>query len=249
MRRVLAAVALLVMPLQALASDGPTVVFVAASLTQAIEEVAEAHMHAHGGDIVVSAGGSGTVARQIAQGAPADAVMLANAEWMEWLVAQGLVAGEGVTPLLSNRLVLIASVDAPDLPGLDAEALLARLDGGRLAIGQTAGVPAGIYGRAWLEQSGLWGAVQPHLAETENVRAALALVARGEAPLGIVYATDAVAEPAVRVLYAVPEDAAWRITYPAAALTPKGQAFLDTLNGPEARAIFLRHGFLPLGAP
>ena len=249
MRRGMALIALAVMPFQAQANEERTVVFAAASLTQAIEEAAQAHMQDHGGEIVVSAGGSGTLARQIAQGAPADVVMLANAEWMTWLVAQGHVAADDVRPLLSNRLVLISTAGAPDLSDVSAKALLARLDGGRMAIGQTTGVPAGIYGRAWLEKTGLWDAMQPHLAETENVRVALALVARGEAPLGIVYATDAVADSSVRVLYAIPEDPDWPITYPAAALTPNGQVFLDFLASAEARAIFVRHGFIPLGAP
>lgn len=257
MRRGLALIAVTLMPFQAPAlaqapaqtSDAQITVFAAASLTQAIEEIAQVHNRAHGGDIVVSAGGSGTVARQIAEGAPADVVMLANAEWMDWLVGEGLVGGGDVMPLLSNRLVLIAPVDSPDLPDHSAKALLARLDGGRMAIGQTTGVPAGIYGRAWLVKSGLWDAMQPHLAETENVRAALALVALGEAPLGVVYATDAAADPGVRVIYAVPEDADWQITYPAAAVTANGRAFFDYLSGAEARAIFLRHGFIPLETP
>ncbi|MCZ4353005.1 molybdate ABC transporter substrate-binding protein [Roseovarius aestuarii] len=234
--------ALALIPIKGQAENDSIVVFVAASLTQAIEDVAQAY----GGDIAVSAGGSGAVARQIAQGAPADVVMLANADWMTWLVEQGLVTGQGVTPLLSNRLVLVAPADAADLPALSAEALLTRLNGGRLAIGQTTGVPAGIYGRAWLEKAELWADMLPHLAETENVRAALALVARGETPLGVVYATDAAAEPNVRVLYEVPEDADWQITYPAAALTPNGQTFFDFLGGTEAREIFVRHGFIPL---
>ncbi|MEB8388707.1 molybdate ABC transporter substrate-binding protein [Rhodobacteraceae bacterium KMM 6894] len=253
MRRGLVLTALSLMPFQtpalAQGSDAQVMVFVAASLTQAIEEVGQAYTQAHGGDVVVSAGGSGTVARQIAQGAPADVVMLANSDWMNWLTSEGIVDGAGVAPLLSNRLVLIAPADAPDLPDLSVEALLARLDGGRLAMGQTTSVPAGIYARAWLMKSGLWDGVQPALAETENVRAALALVALGEAPLGVVYATDAAAEAAVRVLYAVPEDPEWQITYPAAALTPKGQAFFDYLSSAEARTIFTRHGFIPLVTP
>ena len=143
-------------------------------------------------------------------------------------------------------LVSVAPAGTPDLDGADAAALLARLDGGRMAIGQTQSVPAGIYGREWLEKAGLWDALMPHLAETDNVRAALALVARGEAPLGVVYATDAAAEPGVRVVYHVPDDMHDPILYPAAALTGAGAAFMAFLQGAEARAVFAAHGFVPL---
>lgn len=251
LRRALAlgAVSLLGMQAPVLSDDAPVTLFVAASLSQAIEEVGQAYTATHGGQIAVSAGGSGTMARQIAEGAPADVVMLANSEWMDWLMIEGLVDGGAIEPLLSNRLVLIAPANAPELTDLSAPALLARLDGGRMAMGQVTSVPAGIYGRAWLMKSGLWDALQPSVAETENVRAALALVALGEAPLGVVYATDAAAEPAVRVLYQVPEDPEWQITYPAAPITPEGQAVFKYLGGAQAREIFRRHGFIPLEIP
>lgn len=228
--------AALTAPAQA-ASDAP-LVFAAASLRGALDEAAEAY-----GGAVLSYGGSGTMARQVAGGAPADLVILASEDWMTWLVAQGGAAR--AEALLSNSLVLIGAADAEPLATPTAASLLARLSGGRLAMGQTQSVPAGIYGRAWLEQAGLWAALSPHLAETENVRVALALVARGEAPLGLVYATDAQADPGVRTVYEVPRDAHPVILYPAAALTDDGEKFLDFLEGSEAQLIFARYGFLP----
>ena len=219
-------------------AEGPSV-FAAASLREALDDAAGAY-----GGVVVSYGGSGTMARQVAQGAPADAVILAHEDWMDWLVAQGAVSGAHT--LLSNSLVLIGPADAADLPDVSAQALLARLDGGRMAMGQTQSVPAGIYGRAWLEGAGLWEALSPHLAETENVRVALAFVARGEAPLGLVYATDALADPGVRVLYEVPAGGHPPIVYPAAALTEAGRDFLAFLAGSEAQLIFARRGFRPV---
>lgn len=225
-------------------ADAPLVVFAAASLHDVMQDLAARYP----GDVVVSVGGSGLMARQVVQGAPADAVLLANARWMEWLVDEGAVDPARVVRLLGNALVLIGPKDAPDLGDPSAAALLARLDGGRLAIGQTAGVPAGIYGRQWLEAAGLWDALAPHLAQTDNVRAALALVARGEAPLGIAYATDAAADPGVRVLYAVPDDLHDPIIYPAAALTPRGADFVAFLQGDVARKVFETSGFRPLAA-
>ncbi len=212
------------------------VVFAAASLRGALDAAAEAY-----GGAVLSYGGSGSMARQVAQGAPSDLVMLASEEWMEWLVTQGAVPE--ARGLLSNSLVLIGPAGAADMPEISAEAVLARLDGGRLAMGQSQSVPAGIYARDWLEGAGLWEALSPHLAETENVRVALAFVAREEAPLGIVYATDALADPGVRVLYEVPEDSHATIVYPATALTPVGEDFLSFLEGPEAKLIFETYGF------
>ena len=117
-----------------------------------------------------------------------------------------------------------------------------------MAIGQRDSVPAGIYSRQWLEKIGAWTALQPHLAETDSVRAALALVALGEAPLGVVYASDALAEPQVAVLWTVPPDQHDPITYPAAAITERGQPLLEHLFSGEARQIFADHGFVPVAA-
>lgn len=232
---------LAVMP-QAGGAETPTVVFAAASLRDAMEDIAALYP----GEVAVSPAGSGLLARQVGAGAPADVVILANTEWMDWLEREGAVNPTRRVALLGNRLVLIGPAGALDLDTVDAGALLDRLDGGRIAIGQTQGVPAGIYGRAWLEAAGLWDALRPHLAQTGNVRAALALVARGEAPLGVVYATDAAAEPGVRVLYEVPEALHDPIIYPAATLTEAGAPFMAFLQGREARAVFEAQGFVPL---
>ncbi len=243
-RALCAVLVLSVMPDRVMAK-GRTIVFAAASLQGVLAEIAPLYA----GEVAVSVSGSGQIARQIAQGAPADVVILANAVWMDWLQEQGVVDPSRREDLLGNQLVLIGPDDAPDLVDVTADALLARLDGGRIAMGQTRGVPAGIYGREWLESAGLWAAMEPHLAETDSVRAALALVARGEAPLGIVYATDAAAEAGVRVLYSVPEAMHGPIVYPAAALSEAGATFVEFLQADEARAIFAAHGFvLPAGA-
>lgn len=241
LRRAVLAGLLAVAPQAGMAAE-PTVVFAAASLRDAMEDIAALYP----GEVAVSPAGSGLLARQIGAGAPADVAILANTAWMDWLEREGAVDPARRVALLGNRLVLIGPAGAPDLDTVDPAALLARLDGGRIAIGQTEGVPAGIYGRAWLEAAGLWDALRPHLAQTDNVRAALALVARGEAPLGVVYATDATAEPGVRVLYEVPEGLHDPITYPAAALTEAGAPFMAFLQSEKARAVFAAQGFVPL---
>lgn len=218
-------------------------VFAAASLRGALEAVLDAHDSA----ISVSYGGSGTMARQVAQGAPADLVILANVTWMDWLEGQGMVLPETRRALLGNTLVVIAPASAPAAAPLDPADILARLGGGRLAVGQTRGVPAGIYARQWMKRAGLWGDLSPHLAETENVRAALALVSRGEAPLGVVYASDALADPGVRVVHEIDPGLHDPIVYPVAVVTGQERAsvsaVVERLLAPEASDIFSRHGF------
>ena len=224
----------------------PTVtVFAAASLKDALDEVAKAYKT----PVVISYGGSGMLARQVAQGAPADVVMLANAAWMDWLEDQGVLVPGKRRDLLSNRLVLVGPAGSEPFDQVSVETLSSRLKGDRLAIGQTQGVPAGIYGREWLENSGLWASFSSQLAETENVRAALALVARGETPLGLVYATDALAQPGVAVLYEVPANLHNEIVYPLApiTLTARASDFMAHLSSETASDIFRRHGFLVIG--
>ena len=207
------------------ASAGDAVrIFAAASLQGPLDAAAASWET----DTVISYGGSGTLARQISLGAPVDVVVLANATWADWLVDNGHAPGP-VRDLLSNRLVLIGPAGAAALPDPKAAMLLARLDGGRMAMGQHMSVPAGIYARAWLESIDAWDDMRPHLAETENVRAALALVARGEVPLGVVYRSDAMASAAVSILWTMPDDQHPPIRYPGLALTPDGAAFLDHL--------------------
>ncbi|MEP2027506.1 MAG: molybdate ABC transporter substrate-binding protein [Paracoccaceae bacterium] len=222
-------------------SDTPITVFAAASLKSALDQVAKDWP----GKVTISYGGSGTLARQVDQGAPADVLILANAQWMDWLQDKGIIDDRRRRNLLSNALVLVAEPGhrplAADHPGV----ILNALNGGRLSIGQTRGVPAGIYGRAWLENIGLWQELSPHLAETENVRAALAYVIRSEAPLGLVYASDATDEPGVTVVYEVPVNLHPEIVYPAAAITPRGEVFLKFLSAPTTLQIFEAHGFAP----
>lgn len=238
----LAALALLVgLPARA---DTPVTIFAAASLRGALEAVLG---DAHPAPVTVSYGGSGTMARQVAQGAPADLVILASPDWMDWLETHAPLLPGSRRDLLSNTLVLVGPKGAAALPDPDAVALLAALGDGRLAMGQRDAVPAGSYARAWLTHIGAWDALQPHLAETDNVRAALALVALGEAPLGVVYDSDALAEPGVDVLWAIPGDQHPAILYPAAAITPRGAALLATLSSPGAATTFARFGFTAAG--
>ena len=214
-------------------------VFAAASLQGPLDEIADSWPDG----ATLSYAGSGTIARQISLGAPADVVMLASPEWMNWLADRGHLAG-APEPIASNTLVLIGPAGSAPLEATDASALLDALDGGRLAMGQHRAVPAGVYGAAWLQSVGAWEVLRPHLAETENVRAALALVARGEAPLGLVYASDAQADPSVSVRYTVPADAHPPILYPAAAVTPEGAAFVAHLLTQRDR--FVAAGFTDL---
>jgi molybdate transport system substrate-binding protein len=242
--RILALFALLFQGFGPARANETVTVFAAASLREALTEVAETYAT----PVSISFGGSGAMARQVQQGAPADLVILANPDWMDVLEKGGLLLPQTRRDLLRNTLVLIGPAGAAPLPDPDADTLLARLDGQRLAMGQHGAVPAGTYGKAWLETIGAWEALLPHLAETADVRAALSFVALGEAPLGIVYGTDAAAEPRVSVLWTVPGKRHPPIVYPVAAVTEKGLPLLEVLSSPEAAAIFARHGFVPEGA-
>lgn len=219
-------------------ADRAVTVFAAASLRGALDEVAAAY----DAPVQLSFGGSGTMARQVAAGAPADVVILANTLWMDWLVDQGLV--NKTKSVARNALVVIAAAGTPTLS--NTTQLISRLGTDRLAMGQRDAVPAGRYARQWLQAAGLWQNVAGNLAETDNVRAALALVARGEVPFGVVYATDALAEPRVAPVWNIASDLHDPITYPAAALTPEGETFLDHLTGAIAAQIFAAHGFSPV---
>lgn len=240
MKRFLPLIFAALLPPLALAEQPSVTVFAAASLRGALDEVARGY----GGDVALSFGGSGTMARQIDAGAPADVVLLAAPVWMTWLRDRGAIEADAVVDLLGNSLVLIAPAGSDVAP--DPTDLAGALGDARLAMGQRDAVPAGIYAREWLEVTGQWEAITPHLAETDNVRSALALVARAETPLGVVYRTDALAEPQVRILYDIPQETHSPITYPAAALTDSGAAFMAHLQSDDARAVFARHGFKPL---
>jgi molybdate transport system substrate-binding protein len=231
-------------PLPGRAAD--LLVFAAASLKGALDEVAESYRQSTGTRVAVSYAASSALARQIERGAPADLFISADTDWMDYLAERGLVAQRD--DLWSNEIVVIApaAAAAPFGPGRHG-AWSERLGAGRLAMADPAAVPAGKYARAALETLGVWAEVADRLARAENVRAALAFVARGEAPLGIVYASDAAAEPAVRTVALLPPESHPPIVYPAAVLAgsrhPGAAGFFAALASPEVGKVLERHGF------
>lgn len=219
-------------------------VFAAATLKTALDEIATGYSAGTGTAVTLSYAGTPALARQIEQGAPADVFISASVDWMDALAAKGLIQPDSRRDLLGNRLVLIGPTGAAPLV---LEDLAARLGEGRLAMALVDAVPSGQYGKAALESLGLWEAVAPSVVQSENVRAALHLVALGEAALGIVYASDAVAEPRVTVLATFPETSHPRIIFPVAltlTASPEAAAFLDHLASPEAAEVFAANGFL-----
>ncbi len=234
------------------AAGKPVTVFAAASLKDVLTEIAADWKTESGKEAVLSFAASSALAKQVEGGAPADVFLSADRKWMTYLSEKELVRKDTVKDLLGNRLVLVGGPGAADVeiaPGLD---LAAALGDGRLADGLTASVPAGIYAKQALEHLKLWDSVKGRLAEAENVRAALTLVARGEAPLGIVYETDARADGSVRQIGIFPEDSHDPIVYPAA-LTSTAEGddpaqFLTYLGSDKARAAFEKAGFKVLQA-
>ena len=246
MRR-LAALLLIATPAQA----EEVTVFAAASLKTALDEIATAWEGTTGHEVTLSYAGTPQLAQQIEQGAPADLFISASTDWMDDLQAKDLIDPASRRDLLGNTLVLVAHGEASPVeidPDLDLSALLGD---GRLAMAFIDSVPAGIYGHEALTSLGLWDAVAPQVAQAENVRAALALVASGEAPLGIVYGSDALASQAVgediSTLGTFPPDSHSPITYPAALVAgrdnPTPAEFLDHLASEEARAVWEVQGF------
>lgn len=225
------------------------IVLAAASTAHVIDEVIERFDAGPDDRVVASYAGTSALARQIESGAPADIFLAANAAWMDHVEAQGLIEPGSRRVLAGNRLVFVTGDDAmaPFEPSATPD-LSALLGGGRLAIGNPDHVPAGIYARQALEELGLWSGVRSHLAPAADVRAALALVARGEAPLGIVYATDAALVEDVRVVGTISATSYEPIVYPVALVagrdTPLATRFFAFLTGPEGRAAFARAGFL-----
>ncbi len=256
MRTVLRAVVIVAVAALGLAGTGEAraaevTVFAAASLRNALDEVAAGWQAATGSTVAISYAGSARLARQIEQGAPADLFISANVDWMDRLDAAGLIDRASRRDLLGNRLVLVAhGRDAAPVELADGGDLVRRLGDGRLAMALVDAVPAGIYGKAALEELGLWAAVADRTAQTDNVRAALALVALGESPLGIVYATDAAAEDGVTVVATFPADSHPPIVYPVALTTdgrqPMARDLLAWLDSAAARAAFERQGFTVL---
>lgn len=226
----------------------PLTIFAAASLKTALDALIEPlkAATAHQARYVYAA--SSALARQIEQGAPADLLWSADREWMEWCLARNLIQRETVTDLLGNELVMIAPLDAPVTALNFTEAdIITALAQGRLATSETRSVPAGRYAKEALQTLGLWNFLATRLAETDHVRAALLLVARGEAPLGIVYASDAKAEPRVKIVTTFPATSHKPIIYPLAltrdALIKESHLALTFFQSAPAQKIFKQNGF------
>jgi molybdate transport system substrate-binding protein len=238
-----------------LAAENPPVrVGAAASLREALDDVGREYRRLRGPQAVITYAASSALARQIEAGAPFDVFLSADGEWMDYLAQRSLIAPNTRRNLLGNALVLIAPRNGPaaaiNLRIGPQFALAAALGGGKLAMANPDAVPAGKYAKAALIRLGVWPAVETSVARAENVRAALIFVARGEAPLGIVYRTDALAEPGVRIIDAFSADLHPAIVYPAALLSTSTAAaatdFLAFLGEPPAQAIWRRHGFVVL---
>lgn len=235
------------------AAEQDVLVFAAASLKNALDDAIEAYGAETGTKVTASYAASSALAKQIEQGAPAQLFISADLDWMDYLQERQLIVDGTRRNLLGNSIVLVTAKDSPQgavevAPGFDLAGLVGD---GRLAVGDVKAVPAGKYAKASLERLGVWAGVEGKLAQAENVRAALALVARGEAPLGIVYQTDAASDPTVRIVGTFPEDSHPPIIYPAA-VTREGEGsgaagFLTFLGGAKAKSAFERQGFTLIG--
>ena len=245
--RVLLAFCLLLAPLAARAQE--LTVFAAASLTDAMKDISAQWAQAGHPPLRMSFGSSSTLARQIEQGAPANIFASADQKWMDYLGDKTLIVADTRKDLLGNDLVLVVSADRPQHvtigPNFDLLGMLGQ--SGRIATGDPAHVPVGIYAEQALRKLGIWDAVSPRLARADDVRSALLLVERGEAPVGIVYATDAAVSKGVMVAGVFPASSHDPVTYPFAVVksgdTPEARALMAYLAGPEARASFVRRGF------
>lgn len=244
------AVTLIGHPAAAQTASAPVAVFAAASLKNAMDDVIKAFAAKTTLSARASYGASSALARQIEQGAPADVYVSADPDWMDYLAKRTLIVAESRVNLLTNHLALIAPANSKiSLRIAKGMPLAAALAADRLAMAGPE-VPAGKYGEAALTNLGVWPSVQDKLARAENVRAAMAFVARGETPLGIVYDTDAKVEPKVRVVGLFPDSSHPAILYPAtlvaASKNPNGATFLKFLKGPAAATIFQSYGFKTL---
>ncbi len=244
-----AAAAVLVAQVPPTRAQEPVTVFAAATLTDTVGRIAELYETETGSPVRLSFAASSTLARQIVAGAPADIFLSANERWMDYVADAGLIDAATRASVLGNRLVLIAPADSPldrltvD-GGLDLDALV---DGGRIAMADPDHTPVGLYAKDALESLGLWEQAAPRLARTAEVRAAVALVASGEAPLGVVYATDAAVSPDVKVVGLIPPESHAPISFSfaviAGASAPAVMEVFAFLGGPEARAVFTEAGF------
>ena len=224
------------------------IIFAAASLKDALDEVNVAYQHENSQETATSYAASSTLAKQIEAAAPADVFISADLDWMDYLAKRNLIKPETRANLLGNRLVLIAPVNSPLNLAIGPNFSLAQaLGNGRLAIADPNAVPAGRYGKAALQSLGVWSTIADRLAPAENVRAALALVARGETPLGIVYQTDAASDKDVKIVGIFPQDTHPPIIYPSAVVVsstnPAALGYLAYLKSRAARPTFEKHGF------
>src|SRR6202165_1279733 len=227
----------------ALAQDNSLTVFAAASMKNALDDIDAAYTAKTGIKIVASNAASSALAKQIEQGAPADIFVSADTDWMDYAINKKTINEPARVNLLGNSIVLIAPKDSMiDNVTIGQGFDLAELAGdGKIATADVKSVPVGKYAKAALERLGAWPAAEPKFAMTENVRAALALVARGEAVLGIVYSTDAKVEPGVKIVGTFPADSHPAIIYPAAATVtakPEATGYLAFLRSQAAKAIF-----------
>jgi molybdate transport system substrate-binding protein len=247
-------VAVAALPWRAAAQDSLTV-FAAASMRNALDEVNAAFTEKTGVKVTTSYAASSALAKQIAQGAPADVYVSANVKWMGYLAENKLIAPGTRTDLLGNRLVLIAPKDSKlDEVAIRQDFDIARLAGNsRIAVANTKGVPAGLYAKAALQSLGAWAAAEPKLAQAENVRATLSYVARGETPIGIVYATDAKIEPQVKIVGVFPAGSHPAIIYPIAGIAASKSRhvgrYLHFLQTQPAKTVFEHYGFIFLVPP
>jgi len=232
------------------AADAPSsalVVFGAASLTNVLQDIGADYTRATGQQAQFSFAASSALARQIEAGTRADVFVSADEEWMDYLATRNLIQPKSRHDILMNRLVLIApAASTLSLKIAPHFALAAALGKDKLATGDPGSVPVGRYARAALTNLGVWSEVAGHIVPTEDVRSALAFVARGEAPLGIVYETDALIEKRVRVVDTFPDDSHAPITYPVALIAtakPGAGRFVAYLKSPAARAVFAHYGF------
>lgn len=233
-------------------ANAPVVVFAAASLKTALDAIATDWKKETGKTVTIAYAASSALARQVEQGAPADIFISADLDWMDWMQQRNLIKPGTRQTLLGNTLVLIAPLDLTASIKLTLGSDLGRLLGNnRLSIGQVKSVPAGKYAREALEKLGMWASVENKLAQSENVRAALALVARGEAPLGIVYGSDAVSEPKVKVVDTFPASSHSPILYPVAMTASSTNAdavsFMAFLRYPASARQFIAQGFTVVG--
>ena len=247
MQRIAAAIITLCL-LAAPAFAADLVVFAAASLKDALDDANAAYAKQGGGKVIVSYAASPTLAKQIEQGAPADLFISADEDWMNYVQGKSAIRPETRADFLANSIVLVAPADSAQTVAIEPNFPLARLLGeGKLAMADTSAVPAGKYGKAALERLGVWDQVKDRIAQAENVRAALILVARGEAPFGIVYRTDAAAEPKVKVVGTFPDNTHPPIVYPVAitqsSRNVEAPKYLAWLRSRAAEPYFVKQGF------